>query len=275
MSYVSDIRKKIGHDPLLIVGASVIVVNEKGQTLLQRRADNGLWNYHGGCTELYENVETAARRELLEEVGATAGQWTDLGTLIPSPGCYGERLYLFLARDLTFSRQHLDEGEFLEASFVPLDELARGSDDKTYDLPRAKIEGAPYDMSFSGLKTAVVNIVHNAEQRGVAIDRPGLAASFAAAVSDTLVPRAMAAAAELGYDRISVAGGVAANSRIRRDLEAAAAKAGKRLYMPPLRLCGDNGAMIASQGYFEYLAGARAGMDLNAYATMRVDRAVY
>ncbi|MBQ8930336.1 MAG: tRNA (adenosine(37)-N6)-threonylcarbamoyltransferase complex transferase subunit TsaD, partial [Oscillospiraceae bacterium] len=99
--------------------------------------------------------------------------------------------------------------------------------------------------------------------------------SFAAAVSDTLVPRAMAAAAELGYDRISVAGGVAANSRIRRDLEAAAAKAGKRLYMPPLRLCGDNGAMIASQGYFEYLAGARAGMDLNAYATMRVDRAVY
>ncbi|MBR6430656.1 MAG: tRNA (adenosine(37)-N6)-threonylcarbamoyltransferase complex transferase subunit TsaD [Oscillospiraceae bacterium] len=157
----------------------------------------------------------------------------------------------------------------------PLDELARGGDDKTYDLPRAKIEGAPYDMSFSGLKTAVVNIVHNAEQRGEAIDRPGLAASFAAAVSDTLVPRAMAAAAELGYDRISVAGGVAANSRIRRDLEAAAAKAGKRLYMPPLRLCGDNGAMIASQGYFEYLAGARAGMDLNAYATMRVDRAVY
>ena len=79
MSYVSDIRKKIGHDPLLIVGASVIVVNEKGQTLLQRRADNGLWNYHGGCTELYENVEMAARRELLEETVLTAGHMEMLG----------------------------------------------------------------------------------------------------------------------------------------------------------------------------------------------------
>jgi len=79
MGYVSDMRKKIGHDPLLIVGASVIVVNERGQVLLQRRADNGLWGYHGGCIELNERTEDAARRELLEETGLTAGKMTLLG----------------------------------------------------------------------------------------------------------------------------------------------------------------------------------------------------
>lgn len=76
MGYVSEIRQKIGHDPLIIVGASTIVANEKGQVLLQRRADNGLWGYHGGCTELYEDVELAARRELKEETGLTAGKMT-------------------------------------------------------------------------------------------------------------------------------------------------------------------------------------------------------
>ena len=157
----------------------------------------------------------------------------------------------------------------------PMDELAQGGDDKKYDLPRAKIEGAPFDMSFSGLKTAVVNIVHNAGQKGEQIDRPSLAASFAAAVSDTLVPRAMEAAKMLGYKKISIAGGVAANSRIRADFEKAAAAENVNLYVPPVKLCGDNGAMIASQGYYEFLAGKRAGMDLNAYATMRVDKAVY
>ena len=154
----------------------------------------------------------------------------------------------------------------------PMDDLSQGGDDTAFDLPRARIEGSPYDMSFSGLKTAVVNIVHNAAQKGTALDRAGLAASFAAAVSDTLVPRAMAAAAELGRDTVVVAGGVAANSRIRRDFEAAAKREGKRLFVPPLRLCGDNGAMIGCQGYYEYLAGVRAGMELNAYATMDIDR---
>ena len=107
------------------------------------------------------------------------------------------------------------------------------------------------------------------------IDRPGLAASFAAAVSDTLVPRAIEAAVSLGYGKLSVAGGVAANSRIRADLNREAQKAGLTVYAPPLRLCGDNGAMIAAQGYYEYLAGHTATMDLNAYATMGVDRAKY
>ena len=125
-------------------------------------------------------------------------------------------------------------------------------------------------MSFSGLKTAVINLVHNAQQKGEEIDRAALAASFTKAVSDSLVPRTMMAAKELGYKKIVVAGGVAANSRIRADFTAVAEKAGCKLYVPPLRLCGDNGAMIGAQGYYEYLAGHTAGSDLNAYATMDI-----
>ena len=153
---------------------------------------------------------------------------------------------------------------------LPMDKLAQGGDDNAYKLPRAKIDGCPYDMSFSGLKTSIVNIVHNAEQKGETLDRSGLAASFAKAVSDMLVPRTMAAARELGRKKIVVAGGVAANSRIRADFKAAAEKAGCELFVPPLRLCGDNGAMIGAQGYYEYLAGHRAGSDMNAYATMDI-----
>lgn len=155
----------------------------------------------------------------------------------------------------------------------PMDRLAQGGDDTAFSLPRAKIEGHPYDMSFSGLKTAVVNIAHNAQQKGEPLDKAGLAASFAAAVSDTLVPRTMAAANALGYGKIAVAGGVAANSRIRADFERAAGAAGKALYIPPLRLCGDNAAMIGCQGYYEYLSGARADSGMNAYATMDINAA--
>ena len=150
---------------------------------------------------------------------------------------------------------------------APMDKLAQGGDDKRYDLPRAHVEGAPLDMSFSGLKTAVINLAHNAQQKGEALDLPGLAASFAAAVSDTLVPRTMDAARARGYGKVAVAGGVAANSRIRSDLERACRASGDKLYLPPLSLCGDNAAMIGCQGYYEYLAGTRAGMELNAYAT--------
>lgn len=151
-----------------------------------------------------------------------------------------------------------------------VDALSQGGDDRKYTLPRAHIEGSVYDMSFSGLKTAVVNLVHNAEQKGEELDRASLCASFTRAVSDSLVPRTMELARELGYKKIAVAGGVAANSRIRADFEAAAATAGCALYMPPLKLCGDNAAMIACQGYYEYLAGTRAGSDLNAYANMEL-----
>ena len=149
----------------------------------------------------------------------------------------------------------------------PMDELAQGSSGGVYHLPQAHVDGAELDMSFSGLKTAVVNLAHHAEQVGESLDRAALARDFAQAVSDALVPRVMEAARLKGRRVIAAAGGVAANSVIRRDLERACAQAGCRLYLPPLRLCGDNGAMIGAQGYYEYQAGHIAGMELNAYAT--------
>ena len=152
----------------------------------------------------------------------------------------------------------------------PIELLSEGGDDEKYHFPIGHVEGHPYDMSFSGLKTAVINLVHNAEQKGETLDRASLAASFTKAVSDSLVPKTMQAARELGYGKIVVAGGVAANARIRADFTEEAAKAGMKLYIPPLKLCGDNGAMVGAQGYYEYLAGVRAGSDLNAYATMEI-----
>ena len=151
-----------------------------------------------------------------------------------------------------------------------VDELSKTGNDKKYTLPHSHIEGSPYDMSFSGLKTAVVNIVHNAEQKNEALDRESLCASFSRAVSESLVPRTIALSRELGYKKIAVAGGVAANSRIREDFRIAAEKEGAELFIPPLSLCGDNAAMIGCQGYYEYLAGIRAGSDLNAYANMEL-----
>ena len=150
----------------------------------------------------------------------------------------------------------------------PIDELSRGGDDSKYEFPIGHVADHPYDMSFSGLKTAVINLVHTAEQKGEELDRAALAASFTKAVSDSLVPRTIAAAREKGRGKLVVAGGVAANSRIRADFKAAAEREGLQLFIPPLKLCGDNGAMIAAQGYYEYLAGTRAGSDLNAFATM-------
>ena len=153
----------------------------------------------------------------------------------------------------------------------PIDDLAKGGDDKKYGFPQAHIEGNPYDMSFSGLKTAVINLVHNAAQKGEVIDKSSLAASFTKAVSDSLVPRTVSAMKELGYSSLVIAGGVAANSVIRRDFTEAAENAGWNLYIPPLRLCGDNAAMIGSQAYYEFLAGHTAGSDLNAYASMDIN----
>ena len=150
---------------------------------------------------------------------------------------------------------------------APMDALARQSPGGGYTLPHAHVDGAELDMSFSGLKTAVVNLAHHAQQVGESLDRAALARDFAQAVSDTLVPRAMEAAKQTGRTVLCAAGGVAANSVIREDLRRACEAADIRLYLPPLKLCGDNGAMIGAQGYYEYLAGHTAGMELNAYAT--------
>ena len=151
-----------------------------------------------------------------------------------------------------------------------LDKAAQRGDERRYTLPRAKPGVNPYDMSFSGLKTAALNLIHHAEQVGEELDVDSLCAAFCAAVSDTLVPRVEMAMRQTGCDKLAVAGGVAANSRIRRDLTAAAERLGAKVYMPPLSLCGDNAAMIGAQAYYEYLAGNTAGMELNAYATKTI-----
>ena len=151
-----------------------------------------------------------------------------------------------------------------------LDRAAQQGDETKYTLPRSKPGENPYNMSFSGLKTAALNLIHHAQQVGEEIDIPSLCASFSAAVSDTLVPRMVMAMEQTGYRKVAVAGGVAANSRIRRDILAAAQQLGAQVYMPPLGLCGDNGAMIGAQAYYEYLAGNTADMSLNAYATKSI-----
>ena len=151
-----------------------------------------------------------------------------------------------------------------------LDKAAQLGDESKYQLPRSKAGANPYDMSFSGLKTAALNLIHHAQQVSEELDVNCLCASFSAAVSDTLVPRAMLALEKSGYKKLAVAGGVAANSRIRHDICAAAQKLDAEVYMPPLSLCGDNAAMIGSQGYYEYLAGNTADMSLNAFATKSI-----
>lgn len=151
-----------------------------------------------------------------------------------------------------------------------LDKAAKLGDETKYILPRSKPGENPYNMSFSGLKTAALNLIHHAQQVGEALDIPSLCAAFSAAVSDALVPRVVMALEQTGHRKIAVAGGVAANSRIRADILAAAEKLGAEVYMPPLSLCGDNGAMIGAQAYYEYQAGNLADMSLNAYATKSI-----
>ena len=151
-----------------------------------------------------------------------------------------------------------------------LDKAAQQGDETKYHLPVSRPGENPYDMSFSGLKTASLNLIHHAQQVGEELDIPSLCAAFTAAVSETLVPRVVRALEETGYQKVAVAGGVAANSRIRKDILEAAEKLGAQVYMPPLKLCGDNGAMIGAQAYYEYLAGNVADMSLNAYATKSI-----
>lgn len=150
---------------------------------------------------------------------------------------------------------------------VEIDRAARGGDPKKYRLPRPKTQN-PYDFSFSGLKTNVINLVHNAGQRGEPLDIPSLAASFQDTVADILSSRFVQAARDGGEKTAVLAGGVAANSALREMLGERCEKHGIRLYVPPIALCGDNAAMIGSQAYYEYLAGNVADGGLNAQATL-------
>lgn len=154
---------------------------------------------------------------------------------------------------------------------VELDKVAELGDDTAYTLPHPTVAGSPYDFSFSGLKTAVINLIHNAEQKGETINKENLCASFRKAVVGCLTDNLFKAAEDFGTDKIVLAGGVSANTLLRRETERICKEKGLGLFVPKLNLCGDNAAMVGSQGYYEYLSGNVAQSDLNAVATLPID----
>lgn len=152
-----------------------------------------------------------------------------------------------------------------------LDELAESGDENFYRLPRPSIQNSAYDFSFSGLKTALINQVHNANQKGESIDVKSMSASFRAAVVDCLLSTFIKAAQDFGYKKLAIAGGVSANTLLRRKLLAECKLRNWSIYMPELSLCGDNAAMVGAQAYYEYKNGNIATIDLNATATLSID----
>jgi len=151
-----------------------------------------------------------------------------------------------------------------------IDKLSKEGNPEAISFPRAHVEGCPYDFSFSGLKSAVLNYLHHAEQVGEEINRADVAASFQAAVVDVLVDRTLQAAKEYGIDKVALAGGVASKSALRSGMEAACKKAGKQLYFPSPVFCTDNAAMIGAAAYYEYKKGVRHGLDLNAVPNLKI-----
>lgn len=154
---------------------------------------------------------------------------------------------------------------------VSIDKISAQGDRNAYAFPHPRVDGAPYDFSFSGLKTSVINTIHNASQKGEPIHTADLAASYQKAVVGCLVDHLEKAAVNYKYKKIVLAGGVSANSLLRAECEKFCKKRGIRLFKPELNYCGDNGAMVAAQGYYEYQSGVKAGSDLNAYANMPID----
>lgn len=151
-----------------------------------------------------------------------------------------------------------------------IDKLAKEGNPEAIAFPRAKVDGSAYDFSFSGVKSAVLNYLNGCEMKGIEVNKADVAASFQQAVVDVLVERGIRAAKSLGEDRIAVAGGVASNSALRAAMQEGCAKAGLELCYPSPIFCTDNAAMIAVQGYYEYMAGNRAGLDLNAVPNLKI-----
>ena len=151
-----------------------------------------------------------------------------------------------------------------------IDKAAREGNPDAIDFPRGKIEGSPYDFSFSGLKSCVLNYINHAKMTGEEIRVPDLAASFQHSVVDSLVSRTIAAAREYGYRKVAIAGGVASNSALRAGMKAACRKAGLTLYYPSPIFCTDNAAMIGVAGYYEYMKGNVSGWDLNAVPNLKL-----
>ena len=158
---------------------------------------------------------------------------------------------------------------------VHLDKVADQGDASKFKLPYPKIEGCPYDFSFSGLKTAVINTLHNAEQKGETVNTTDIASALRSRVCDMLIDATMKAANDLGYKTIVISGGVSANSELRRRMTEECKKRRYALYYPELKYCGDNAAMVGVQAFYEFKAGNTAISDLNAFATMPIDKLLY
>ncbi len=154
---------------------------------------------------------------------------------------------------------------------VNLDKKAELGNDAAYPMPHPRVADAPYDFSFSGLKTAALNIIHNTQQRGEEINAEDLSASYRKAVVGCLTENFLKAARDLGYKKLVIAGGVSANTLLRRELERECGERGYELYMPELKYCGDNGAMVGAQAYYEFLEGNIADLSLNAAATRSIE----
>ena len=150
---------------------------------------------------------------------------------------------------------------------VNLDKIAKNGDNTKYKFPKPRVDGSPLDFSFSGLKTSVINLVHNAEQKGEELNPADVGASFINAVVNSLAENTEKAMELHNEKTLVLAGGVSANSVLRARMEKLAKEKGWDLYLPDLSLCGDNGAMVGAQGYFEFLKGTIAQMDLNGKAT--------
>lgn len=153
-----------------------------------------------------------------------------------------------------------------------LDKVSKDGDSTAYSFPHPKVENAPLDFSFSGLKTNAINLIHKAEQRKEKINIADFGASFINAVTESLVTNTDKAAQLTNQNTIVLAGGVAANSVLRRKMEALSKEKGYNLYLPMLSLCGDNAAMVGAQAYYEYEKGLSSDLSLNAYASMPIDR---
>ena len=155
---------------------------------------------------------------------------------------------------------------------VALDQLSAGvAAPGRYRFPNPTVEGSPMDFSFSGLKTAAINLIHNAAQKGEELDKRAFAADFSEAVVHILLSRLTLAVEETGLKKLAVAGGVSANSRLRAGVRELARRRDCALYLPELRYCGDNAAMIGAAGYYEFLAGHTADSSLNAKATKSIE----
>ncbi len=151
-----------------------------------------------------------------------------------------------------------------------IDALAKKGNSNWVKFPRGHIDGHPYDFSFSGLKTAVINHIHNMEQKGEPYRNEDVAASFQKAVVDVLVDKTIMAAKDLDMGKIALAGGVSANSELRRQFTRRCEDEGLELYYPPIELCTDNAAMIGSAAYFDFVQGKLADLTLNAYPNLPI-----